>query len=52
MTDILIAFHSHDGQTKKIADHLADRLRMQGANVERADVVGSVAPTTTKVDAP
>jgi menaquinone-dependent protoporphyrinogen oxidase len=34
MTKILLAYHSHDGQTTKIAGHLALRLRELGLEVD------------------
>jgi menaquinone-dependent protoporphyrinogen oxidase len=34
MTKLLIAYHSHDGQTTKIAGHLALRLRERGLDVD------------------
>jgi menaquinone-dependent protoporphyrinogen oxidase len=48
MTKILIAYHSHDGQTTKIAGHLALRLRERGFDVEEFEA--RHAPTPDKYD--
>lgn len=44
MTKILVAFHSHDGQTAKVADRIAERLRSSGLVVDRIDVAHASAP--------
>jgi menaquinone-dependent protoporphyrinogen oxidase len=44
MTKILVAHHSHDGQTAKIAGRIAERLRSSGADVDAAAVERAPAP--------
>ncbi len=44
MTTILVVFHTSEGQTAKIADHVASVLRGLGDEVEVHDVAGAPAP--------
>ena len=43
-TTILVVFHTSEGQTAKIADHIAAVLRELGDEVEVHDVAGAPAP--------
>ena len=38
MSRVLIVYGSHDGQTRKIAEHMGGQLRVRGHEVEVADV--------------
>jgi menaquinone-dependent protoporphyrinogen oxidase len=40
----LVIYASHFGQTRKIADHIADTLRARGHVAELADVVATSPP--------
>src|SRR5690349_18249546 len=44
MTTVLVVFHTAEGQTAKIADHVAAVLRDLGDDVEVHDVAGAPAP--------
>ena len=44
MTTILVVFHTAEGQTAKIANHIAAVLRELGDEVEVHDVAGAPAP--------
>jgi menaquinone-dependent protoporphyrinogen oxidase len=44
MTKILVAYHSYDGQTAKIAHHLGDRLRALDLVVDVVDAADAAAP--------
>ena len=44
MTKILLVFHTSEGQTARIADHVAAVLRELGDEVEVHDVAGAPAP--------
>jgi menaquinone-dependent protoporphyrinogen oxidase len=44
MTKILVAYHSYDGQTEKIAHHIGDRLRSPDVVVDVVDVDDASAP--------
>jgi menaquinone-dependent protoporphyrinogen oxidase len=44
MTKILVAHHSHDGQTAKIAHHIAERLRSSGLVVDDVAVEDAPSP--------
>ena len=44
MTTILIVYHTSEGQTARIADHIAAVLRDLGDQVEVHDVAGAPAP--------
>src|SRR3954454_4324155 len=44
MKRILVVFHTSEGQTAKIADHIAAVLRELGDEVEVHDVAGAPAP--------
>jgi menaquinone-dependent protoporphyrinogen oxidase len=44
MTTILVLFHTSEGQTARIADHIAAVLRGLGDQVEVHDVAGAPAP--------
>ncbi len=44
MTKILLTYHSYDGQTAKIADRIALRLRSDGAEVDDIDVAHAPPP--------
>lgn len=44
MTTILVVFHTSEGQTARIADHIAAVLREFGDDVEVHDVAGAPAP--------
>jgi len=41
MSNLLVAYHSYDGQTTKIADHIAGGLRERGLDVDLEDVAHS-----------
>ena len=45
MSRILVAFASHYGQTRKIAERLADHLREEGHQVDLADLRSATHPT-------
>ena len=49
MTKLLLVYHSHDGQTTKVAGHLALRLRERGLEVD--DVEARHAPPPDGYDA-
>jgi menaquinone-dependent protoporphyrinogen oxidase len=49
MTKLLIAFHSHDGQTAKVADRVAARLR--ASDIEVDDLPIAAAPPPDRYDA-
>ena len=49
MTKLLLAYHSFDGQTTKIAERLADGLRARGVDVDLREV--AQAPTPEGYDA-
>src|SRR5207247_139302 len=44
MTTILVLYHTSEGQTARIADHIAAVLRDLGDQVEAHDVAGAPAP--------
>ena len=44
MTKLLVVFHTSEGQTARIADHIAAVLRDLGDEVEVHDVAGAPAP--------
>jgi menaquinone-dependent protoporphyrinogen oxidase len=49
MTKILVTYHSHDGQTAKIAEHVAERLRSHHADVDVVNVERAPEPTSYDV---
>jgi menaquinone-dependent protoporphyrinogen oxidase len=44
MARVLVVFHTSEGQTARIADHIAAVLRELGDDVEMQDVAGAPAP--------
>ena len=44
MSTILVVFHTSEGQTARIADHIGAVLRSRGDDVEVHDVAGAPAP--------